>query len=286
MRRSVWIGAAMVAAVAAGGAGGYLYATRQPGPAAGPGDAAPAFTAAFDAALAHQEQTLHRLAARFEQVDDLKTDQELRLRTYRNADHLASAGTLGTPVAGMDDVARLVAAGRLVYLEETPYYAIQALEHSVPYVTPDAVALLGEIGERFQAALRAQGLPRYRFVISSVLRTGEGQQNLRAVNPNATAGATTHAFGTTVDVVYHTYQYWPHPDDALPPTPYPVLDARLEPLRVRAYDALGMRYWQELQGLLGRVLIALQAEGKVKVTLEREQPVFHFTVARRYERRS
>lgn len=36
----------------------------------------------------------------------------------------------------------------------------------------------------------------------------------------------------------------------------------------------------ELKAILGEVLIELQSEGAVMVTLERQQPVFHMTVAR------
>jgi hypothetical protein len=149
----------------------------------------------------------------------------------------------------------------------------------VPYATPDAAALLQLIGERFQAKLAEAGLPNYHYVISSVLRTGDNQRNLRQINPNATSGVSSHEFGTTLDLVYHKYRYATRPEDMLPPTPYPFLDERLEPLRVQAFNALGMRYWQELQGILGRVLIELQREGKVIVILERGQPVFHITVA-------
>ena len=114
-----------------------------------------------------------------------------------------------------------------------------------------------------------------------MLRTAENQQDLRKINPNAARGVSTHEFGTTVDIVYHKYSYLSRPEEALPGTYYAFLDERLEPIRVLTYEGLGMRYWQELQGILGRVLIELQEEGLVKVTLEREQPVFHITVAQR-----
>lgn len=238
---------------------------------------------ALDAALANLEAAVEAHSRRFEEVDDLKTAQERRLLRYGNADHLQSARALAPAgrIAGRDEIDRLVAQGRLVPLGESPYFVVQELDYSMPYVTPDAAALLREMGERFHAELQERGLPLYRYVISSVLRTAENQRDLRRINPNATYGVSTHEFGTTLDVVYHKYRYWLRPDDALPPTPFPFLNDRVEVLRSRMYDALGMRYWQELQGILGRVLIDLQDEGKVKVTLERQQPVFHFTVAER-----
>jgi len=182
-------------------------------------------------------------------------------------------------VAGEADIQELLADNRLVALTDTQYYHLQEMDYSVPYLTPDAAALLRLLGERLHEKLAEHDLPQYRYVISSGLRTGDNQRALRRINPNATSGVSSHEFGTTLDIVYHKYRYGALPEDRLPDTPYPFLNDRLEMLRVQAYDALGMRYWQELQGLLGRVLIELQEEGKVLVILERGQPVFHITVA-------
>lgn len=247
-------------------------------------DAAERISRALDEGLSRLDSAVSEISRRFEGVDDLKTAQEQRLRVYRNAQHLAAARALGVGrVTGQDEIDRLVEEGRLVRIEDNPYYYLQDLTLSVPYVTPDAAKLLDEIGRRFHEQLRNHGLPLFRFNISSVLRTEESQRLLRRENPNATRGVSTHEFGTTLDVVFHTYAYHPTPDDVLPPTPYSFLNVHLEKMRIRAYDALGMRYWQELQGILGRVLIDLQNKGAVLVTLEREQPVFHITVAQKWE---
>lgn len=238
------------------------------------------FRAELDEALDRQATAIAQLSRRFETVDDLKTAQERQLTRTRNADHVAMARARGVGrVTGEDDIQQLLADERLVALTDTQYYHVQELDYSVPYVTPDAAALLQLIGERLHDKLAEHDLPRYRYVISSGLRTGDNQRALRQINPNATSGVSSHEFGTTLDIVYHKYRYGSLPEDRLPDTPYPFLNDRLETLRVQAYDALGMRYWQELQGILGRVLIELQAEGKVLVILERGQPVFHITVA-------
>ena len=276
MARKLMLGAALVLLAAAAVVASLLYARQT---AAARADAAiAAYTDALDVALARQDSALGALGRRFEQIDDLKTAQEQRLRRNRNAAHVAAAREAGVGrVDGTETIERLVDEGRLVPLRDSIYYHIQKLDYSVPYVTPATAEALRTLGERFQARLAEAGLPRYRYVISSVLRTGENQRALRQINPNATGGVSSHEFGTTLDVVFHTYVYLDDPADALAPTPYPVLDARLEPLRVRAFDALGMRYWQELQGMLGRVLIEMQNEGTFLVLLEREQPVFHIT---------
>ena len=263
-------------------AGSRLYAERK---AASLAEAATVafeerLTLALDAALAEQGEAAEVLARRLRRVDDLKTAQELRLRRYRGASHLQAARRLGVRrVSGAADIERLVAEGQLVPLGDTPYYYVQDLDYSTAYVTPDLARLLEAIGERFHARLRAHGLPLYRYCISSVLRTAENQRALRLINPNAARGVSAHEFGTTLDVVIHKYAYLDRPEDRLPPSPYASLNGRLEALRVERFGALGYRYWQELQGILGRVLIELQDEGKALVLLEREQPVFHLTVA-------
>ena len=237
------------------------------------------YEAALDAALARQDSALTVLSARFETIDDLKTAQEARLQQYGNADHVRTARANGVGrVSDEEEIQRLVEEGRLVPLADTAYYRVQEMDYSVPYVTPEMARLLREIGQRVQARLEEAGLPAYRYVISSGLRTADNQQALRAINPNAARGVSSHEFGTTLDIVYHKYDYRHRPGDRLPPTEYPALTARLEKQRRRAYDALGMRYWQELQGILGRVLIELQEEGGVLARLERQQPVFHITV--------
>lgn len=256
-------------------------------PARNDTEAAPAsdVVEALDEALAEQEEAVEHIARRFEEIDDLKTAQELQLRRYRNADHLQRARSLGVGrVSGTDEIERLVEQGSLVRLgDTTTFYYLQEFEYSVPYVTPDMARLLDRIGERLHDELRSAELPLYRFNISSVLRTAENQQALRRVNPNATLSTSAHEYGTTLDIVVHIYDYVPRPEDLLPVTSYPALDARLATMQRRMYGALGMRYWRHLKGLLGRILIDLQNDASVLVTLERQQPVFHITVAQRIQ---
>ena len=47
-----------------------------------------------------------------------------------------------------------------------------------------------------------------------------------------------------------------------------------------ALERVAARYSRELQKILGDVLREMQSEGLVMVTLERQQPVYHLTVAR------
>lgn len=95
----------------------------------------------------------------------------------------------------------------LVEIEPTRYYTIRPLTHSFPYLIPEAEDLLELIGHKFQYNLKEAGLPKYRFEISSLLRTVEFQSDLMHLNINATPNKSTHYYGTTFDIAYNKYSY-------------------------------------------------------------------------------
>jgi hypothetical protein len=205
---------------------------------------------------------------------------------YANADQLAVARRLGVPqpvTAAARE--RLVAEGRLVPLDDSDYWAVRDLDHSTALVTPDVVALLTEIGERFQSRLAELGLPPLRLEVTSVLRTADDQAALRRVNPNATRGTSTHQFGTTVDVAYSSFRAPAEPAEpvvALDTTGAPWLGPHLRRVERLAAETGAARMSRELQAELASVLREMQSEGRVMVTMEVRQPVFHMTVAQRY----
>ena len=233
-------------------------------------------------------EALARMAELSDSIDDLlqpvallRPAEESALRQYGNAQQLARARALGVRPADSTQLAQLRAENRLVQLEDsTALWAVRELEHSVPFVTPDTRALLARIAEQFQARLAEMGLPPYRLEVTSVLRTAESQEELRRTNPNAVGGTSTHEFGTTLDIAYSDF---PAPLD---------LDLRvdvsdvswLEPYVQRIgsvfLERAAARKSRELQAVLGRTLLELQQNGAVYVTLERQQPVFHITLAR------
>jgi hypothetical protein len=238
------------------------------------------------AALARETARIRERAdsieAIFQPLPLLRPAEEAEMRRFLNPQQLAAARRLGIrPNTGAAELEQLVAAGRLVRLaDSTDVWVVRDLAFSVPLVTPDAAALLQEIGERFQAALARIGVPAYRVEVTSVLRSAEDQQRLRAVNPNAAAGESTHQYATTFDIAYNAYA----PPAAPIVRPEIPEAAWLEPFlldyaALRA-ETVAARRAAEMQAILGRVLIELQQEGKVMLTLERLQPVFHMTVAR------
>ena len=245
----------------------------------------PAERAAVRAAHALADSAERALAP----VPLLTADARRDLRRHLNAAHLASAREHG--VGAVEDsaaVARLAVAGALVPLEDTTgHWVVRELDHSLGFVTPDTRAMLVEIGQRFHQRLDSLGIPRFRFEVSSVLRTSALQAELRRGNSNASRGTSSHEHGTTVDIAYNAFS---------PPAPEApsmralvgsaARDARLAGLAIASAtkalrDVAGERT-AELKAIMGEVLREMQSEGKLRALHERAQPVYHITVAAPY----
>lgn len=282
--RPALVAVLVLAAAVLGAGAGWLARTTTTRPP--PPPVATAAERPARIALDSLDGRIRRVRARFERVRPPLSREENALRRPRTPmyrEHLRAADSLGVPpVGGEADLRRHVAAGRLVPLADTEGYTVRILEHSAPFVTPDAAALLGEIGRRFQARLDAAGLPRYRLTVSSATRTADFQADLRRTNRNATGGTSSHEYGVSFDLVYWRFAYAPQPADSLAFLSDTPLREPLERLRHERLAALGALYWDRLFGELTRVLREIQEEGKALVLLEAEQPVFHVTVARRY----
>jgi hypothetical protein len=220
----------------------------------------------------------------FRPVPLLTPAQEAAFRRFGNAQHLERARRFGVRPANATERQAAVAAGRLLLLRDsTEHWVLRELTHSEPLLTPDAHALLTEIGRRFHERLRRLGAPPFRLEVTSVLRTAESQAELRRTNPNAAAGQSTHEYGTTLDVAYASFAAPASIDVAAGDADMAWLQPRLERLAVAQLEAVAARNSRELQAILGLVMIELQNEGMALVTLERQQPVYHFTVGRRLQ---
>ncbi|NNF57941.1 MAG: hypothetical protein HKN04_06835 [Rhodothermaceae bacterium] len=229
------------------------------------------------------DATLRRTRARFERLLPPTSEEENALRrprTPRYAAHLEAAAAFGVePVEGEAAIRQHLASGALVPLGETEFYTVRILEHSAPFVTPALKAQLDELGRRFRDELDARGLPRYRFTISSGLRTAELQADLRQSNRNAASGASSHEYGVSVDIVNFRYAYSPRPEDYLNLDDAPMV-GRLNAVLEETYRAYGGLYWDHLFGIMTRLLREMQRDGDLFVLLEAEQPVFHITIRR------
>lgn len=148
----------------------------------------------------------------------------------------------------------LAEKGILVKIKPNKYYNIRRLTHSYPYLTPEARDLLNLIGKRFQANLQAEGLPKYKFQISSLLRTIEFQRQLTRQNVNATYGLSAHYYGTTFDIAYDKY------------------------------DRRGKSHQNpKVEAILEKTLRELREECRMMIIRESSNKCFHMTVVKRVE---
>lgn len=99
----------------------------------------------------------------------------------------------------------------LVYIGVSPYYNVDKLKSSIPYLVPRAAILLNNIGQSFMDSLTVKHVPLHRFIITSVLRTKEDVEKLRSHNKNATVNSC-HLYGTTFDICYNRYIRVSDPD--------------------------------------------------------------------------
>lgn len=138
----------------------------------------------------------------------------------------------------------------LVEVTETPYYQLKSLTHSKPYLIPEAVDMLNEIGYRFQSRLAEKKYNNFRFRITSMLRTEETQSNLSHRNYNASSHSA-HLYGTTVDISYKNF--------------YNIQKDTIE----SSFEAVQT---------LTKVLVEMRQECKLLVVREHKQSCFHITV--------
>lgn len=92
----------------------------------------------------------------------------------------------------------------LVYVGESPYYHVDRLNSSIPYLVPRAAALLQDIGMSFYDSLYAKGVPLNQLIVTSVLRSMDDVKKLQRHNGNATDNSC-HLYGTTFDICYNRY---------------------------------------------------------------------------------
>lgn len=173
-----------------------------------------------------------------------------RIFNDSNHVHLDAAQALGiAPVERVADAWRV--RRPVVKVHSNNHYVIDRLTHSLPYLVPEAAALLDEIGTRFTDSLASRGGGDYRVKVTSVLRTPSTVKRLRRVNRNATS-RSAHQFGTTFDISYVNFAC--------------------------GASTSRNRTQQDLKNLLAEVLYDLRNEGRCYVKYERKQGCFHITV--------
>ena len=143
----------------------------------------------------------------------------------------------------------------LVYVGANPYYHVDKLYSSIPYLVPRAAVLLQDIGEAFFDSLYVKGIPLHRPIVTSVLRSEADVVKLRRHNGNATENSC-HMYGTTIDICYNRFETVENPDG---------------PAR-RAVRNDSLKY------VLSEVLRDMREQGRCYIKYEVKQGCFHMTV--------
>ena len=116
--------------------------------------------------------------------------------------------------------------------------------------------------------------------VGDAIRTEEAQVDLRRTNSYAARSTSAHQYGTTVDVSHERFAVPAGPragSGAAAQAPAGAWEMEAEML-----EEVAREHAKALQAELGRALAELRAAGAVHVMMENKQPVYHFTLARRF----
>lgn len=160
-----------------------------------------------------------------------------------------------TPVKNRKEAEALVKRHELVNICHSPFYTIDDLTHSIPYLVPRAQHLLNTICLNFIDSCQVKGLPIHLPIVTSVLRTADDVSNLQRGNKNATTNSC-HCYGTTVDIAYNKFM---------------PITGTYEP------RAALLRWNEPMKQVLSEVLRDLREDGQCYVKYERKQGCFHLT---------
>ncbi len=130
----------------------------------------------------------------------------------QNDVQLAAAEKYGVqPVVNRKDAERRMS--ELVYIGSNPFFHVDKLKNSIPYLVPKASVLLQDIGKSFFDSLQIKGIPLHKIIVTSVLRSREDVEKLRGHNGNATQNSC-HMYGTTFDICYNRYKTVSPPNES------------------------------------------------------------------------
>lgn len=167
-----------------------------------------------------------------------------------NALHIEAAQRLGVkPVASREEAGH--ASRKMVEIKTNPYYEVEKLTHSIPYLVPEAARLLEDIGKNFQDTLRNHNASIYKVKVTSVTRTSDDIASLRKRNTNSSSNSA-HLYGTTFDISWVRYT------------------------KADEKDTLNIGN-DQLKMILAMVLRDLKREDRCYIKHERQQGCFHIT---------
>jgi hypothetical protein len=176
---------------------------------------------------------------------------KLKFNDLQTKQH-AVASRIGLPRPPKDRADSASMRRQLVEIETTENYIVDSLTHSVPFLIPSGKRELDAIGAEWADILSRNGLPHYRFYVTSVLRTQEDIKYLQRSGNINSVTQSCHCYGTTFDLAYMRYD---------------------KVSRTHTY-----MHEDNLKLVLGQVLLNHQRAGKIFVKYEAKQSCFHVTV--------
>lgn len=165
---------------------------------------------------------------------------------------LAAMANGVTPVENRADAQKR--GNDLVYVGSNPYFYIDRLKNSIPFLVPKASVLLQDIGERFFDSLQVKGIPLHKIIVTSVMRSKDDVAQLQSKNRNAKVNSC-HLYGTTFDVCYNRYK-------------------TVQSTDIRCRQVRN----DTLKWVLAEVLRDFRAENRCLIKYEINQGCFHITV--------
>ena len=144
--------------------------------------------------------------------------------------------------------------GKLVYVGSNPFFYVDKLNNSIPYLVPKASVLLQDIGRAYFDSLQIKGIPLHKIIVTSILRTKDDVAKLRTRNGNATENSC-HLYGTTFDICYNRYKQ---------------IQTREQPRRQVQNDTL--------KWVFSEVLRDFREKNRCYIKYEVHQGCFHITV--------
>ena len=176
---------------------------------------------------------------------------KLKFNDLQSRQHeMASRIGLSHPPKDRDDAASM--RKKLVEIKTNDNYIVDSLTHSLPFLIPSAKRELDAIGDEWADILQRNGLPHYRFYVTSALRSEEDIMYLQRSGNINSVTRSCHCYGTTFDLAYMRFN---------------------KVTRTRDY-----MHEDNLKLVLGQVLLNHQRAGKIFVKYEWKQSCFHVTV--------
>ena len=166
---------------------------------------------------------------------------------------LATAKKIGIrPISTREEAEEM--KDRLIEIAACERYGLDSLTHSIPYLIPQASALLDTIGVNFLDSLENKGLNPNKIIVTSVTRTKDDVKRLRRTNGNASLNSCQF-YGTTLEVSWKSFEMVEEPEGR------PMQDVSSDTLKL----------------VLSEVLRDLRKADRCYVKYELKQGCFHIT---------